>query len=675
MSYEVIVVGAGPAGSATAYWLAKAGRQVLLIDRMSFPRDKPCGDGLTLTAANCLDDMGLTEVLGGVWASRVRYHGHDATTIAPLAKPLRLVPRRILDETLLRHAQSAGARVRTGCRVREVLDGPGGCAITVESNGVVDTVTAHHVVLAAGATGRRLVDPVGATVAARGFAIRQYFRHDRADHDAMDVMMPVVASHDGGILPAYGWVFPAGPGLLNVGLGAYGDTCGPSVVRARYSEFVRDLSDGLLAGTRPDGLSAGGQLRCDYDPARSSTGRVLLVGDAAGLASPFTGEGIGFALESGQLAADAIHADFGDPDAVRGRYDRMLRNRYVPYFETGRQAASRYQLTCRVLQSTVADDSPLFRFVRDVTTSPGGPAAAHVDPETNVAGMLGPLRPRLQVAVVAINEVLCATVRKEWPFLTRWLIRGAPQDTMILRPGLLCSLASLCTGHSDPLALHGAALELGVLGAIAGLSVDNGPRPCPDGIDWANKVAVMVGDFLFAQALKTATAAGGNTPALLSAWLNRVCTDRLAALESGMEAAAVDRFVGTLYEGAVALALRVGAGEAADSLDEFGVLFAAALRLVDDLRLSRGRRGRIGVTREFAQHKGLSTATTNADRAHLSLRAGHALDAALAALPLSWPDQYRQIFMALLGGIRGELTDQPGSPRPAEPDSITGREQ
>jgi geranylgeranyl reductase family protein len=660
VSYEVIVVGAGPAGCAAAYWLARAGRSVLLVDRMSFPRDKPCGDGLTLVAAQCLERMGLTDVLDGAWAARVRYHGYNATTIAPLNKPVQLVPRRVLDDTLLRHARSAGSLVRTGCRVLDIVDGAQGCEVTVESDGAAETLHAGHVVLAAGATGRRIIDHAGEHSAAHGFAIRQYFRHDRADHDALDVMMPVVASHDGGILPAYGWVFPAGPGLLNVGLGAYGDTCSPSIVRTRYIEFIGELRDGLLATAVPDGRSAGGQLRCDYDPTRSSTGRVLLVGDAAGLASPFTGEGIGFALESGELAAEAIQSGFGDPDAVRAVYDRALRLRYVPYFETGRQAALRYQLTCRVLQSTVADDSPLFRFVRDVTTSPGGPAASAEDPETNIAGALGPLRPRLELAVVAINEVLCATIRKEWPFLTRWLIRGAPQDTMVLRPGLLCALASLCTDHADPLALHGAALEFGVLGAIAGLSVDDEPRPCPDGIDWANKVAVMASDFLLTQALKTATAAGGDTPTLFSEWLHRLSTDRVAALEAGIDAE-LDRFVATLYEGAVALPLRIGAADAAGRVDEFGRRLAVALRLVDDVRLHQGRRSRIGVTLDFARRKRLVGSAN--DPAALISCASRALDAAHAALAPSWSDQHREIFTALLAVIRGELT------------SATGREQ
>jgi hypothetical protein len=221
----------------------------------------------------------------------------------------------------------------------------------------------------------------------------------------------------------------------------------------------------------------------------------------------------------------------------------------------------------------------------------------------------------------------------------------------------------LCVGRNDLLPLHGAAIELGILGIIASLSIDDAPRPSPDGIDWPNKLAVMASDFLLTQALKTATAAGDDMPTLLNGWLERVCRARTATL-SDPTPTAIDSLVTRLYEGAVVLPITVGAGDTPVELSGLASGLARAVRLSDDIRMIKGRRSRIGTSLDFAMRKKISTATSGLGVQDLELEVESAIRTATWQIPTTWENDYRVVFTSLLKSIRADTEAQPACDAP-----------
>jgi geranylgeranyl reductase family protein len=292
--FDVLVVGAGPAGSATALHLARGGAKVLLADRASFPRDKPCGGGLTgraLRHAPC-DVAPVVEHVVDRMVLRLGYRRRFARRSAP---PLILMTqRRRLDAHLAEQAAESGVDFRDGTRVEAVvLDDSGATARVGDSD-----VSAEYVVGADGANGvvarsAGLGDGIVCGVALEGNAVWADLDRDRFDGTAWVEL---------GVVPGgYGWVFPKGD-HGNVGVGGWMAE-GPKL-RAHLDRLSRahGLDPAKLREVRGHRLP---MRRLGAPPSR---GRVLLVGDAAGLVDPLSGDGIYEAWVSARLAADAILA-------------------------------------------------------------------------------------------------------------------------------------------------------------------------------------------------------------------------------------------------------------------------------------------------------------------------------------------------------------------------------
>ena len=305
--FDVIVRGAGPAGAAAAMTAARAGLKVALVDRHRFPRDKLCGGGLTGRAIGHLRDIFGTELPAIPLETRSEIaffaFGEDVGRVNG-APPLRLVMRRDLDAALAGAALAAGAGDFTGQQTELETDAPG---LRVPSG----TLTAPLIIAA---------DGVNSPTA------RQLFGHafDRRDIGfALEVERPG-ADPDrplridfGAAEWGYGWQFPKSGGT----------TIGVGGVLARNADLKAALGAYLrLLGVAED-LPVKGQF-LPFGAFRKipGRGRILLAGDAAGLVDPITGEGIGHALLSGQLAAraavEALNA--GDPDSALKRYLRAL---------------------------------------------------------------------------------------------------------------------------------------------------------------------------------------------------------------------------------------------------------------------------------------------------------------------------------------------------------------
>ena len=299
----MLVVGAGPAGSATALRLARAGANVLLVDRARFPRDKPCGGGLTgraLRHAPCDVDP-VVEHIVDRFRIRLRYgRGFTRRHATPL---VLMTQRRRLDLHLVEQAVAAGADFRDGVRATEVRD---------EGTGIVGLldgwpVRADTLVGADGANGivARAAGLTNGIV--NGVALEANVPYDALDREDIEGTAVIEL----GVVPGgYGWVFPKGD-HANVGVGGWGSE-GP-----RLREHLARLTQ--QHGIDPAALRdrQGHRLPMRRAGAEPSRGRVLLVGDAAGLVDPLSGDGIYEAFVSAELAADAILDDDLDAYAAR----------------------------------------------------------------------------------------------------------------------------------------------------------------------------------------------------------------------------------------------------------------------------------------------------------------------------------------------------------------------
>jgi len=337
-SCEVIVIGAGPAGSACAQTLAAAGLDVLLVDQHVFPRDKICGDGLIPDAHAALRRLGvLDEVMG-----QATHVGH-VRCVAPrggqvdVPGTLAVLPRQQLDHILLRSAERAGARTCMPARFEApLLDGERVIGARLKLGPAAHEVRARWVVIATGAVPQALI---AAGLCERrtpsGVALRGYV-HNSAMVGRITGLEIVWHKRLAG---GYGWIFPAPGDTFNIGAGLTGShqvegqggrlTMQDVNLRQMFQTFCEVYAPAreLMAGGRLTGELKGAPLRCSLNGARWSRPGLLVIGEAAGSTYSFSGEGIGKAMETGLLAAEALIAgrDPSNSEAdTRARYEASL---------------------------------------------------------------------------------------------------------------------------------------------------------------------------------------------------------------------------------------------------------------------------------------------------------------------------------------------------------------
>lgn len=332
---DVIVVGAGPGGSAAATALARAGREVLLVERAGFPRDKTCGDGLTTAALRELDLLGVDVAASPSWrvAHEVHLHGPTgASTSYRLPSGhgtySAIVRREELDEALARHAVAAGAELLEGTQVTGVRQDPDRIHVTTREGSVLE---APWMIGADGVWSptRRALGRAEAGYRGEWHALRQYVVDvGPAAAEAIHVWF------EPDILPAFVWSFPLGDGSVNVGFGVRRDSGWPV---GSLGRLWRELLDrpAIRSVLGPDAHGVGVP-RAWPIPARVhrttvADGRALWVGDAAAATDPLSGEGIAQALTTARLAASAVErarhrpgGDSADPTAVAAGYERAV---------------------------------------------------------------------------------------------------------------------------------------------------------------------------------------------------------------------------------------------------------------------------------------------------------------------------------------------------------------
>jgi menaquinone-9 beta-reductase len=365
---DVVVVGAGPAGSTAAYHLATAGLDVLLLEKTSFPREKVCGDGLTPRAVKALTSMGLPvreadgwllnkglRIIGGGgrieldWPDLSVYPGYGAVRT-----------RTDFDQMLARHAQKAGVRLLENTAVTG--------AVTDDRTGVVTGVTARESAPGAAEGGARRAEGRERTFGARlvvaadgnssrlsvsmglhkrsdrplGVAVRTYYSTPRHEDDYLEAWLDLWDGTQ--LLPGYGWIFGMGDGTSNVGLGllntsdAFGNIDYRTLLQRWLSAMPAEW--GLTEENRTEPVR-GAALPMGFNRTPHYMRNLLLVGDAGGMVNPFNGEGIAYAMESGEIAARSIVQALGRPTAdsaerVLQAYPAALKQSWGGYYTLGR---------------------------------------------------------------------------------------------------------------------------------------------------------------------------------------------------------------------------------------------------------------------------------------------------------------------------------------------------
>ncbi len=334
-SYDLIVIGAGPAGAAAAIAGARGGASVLVFDKAPYGRDKVCGDGLTPRAVGALNELkidledahridGLRMIAGKktrelAWPRTARFPAHGAVW-----------PRRRLDAALIDAATEAGAEVIWETEALPIIDGDRVTGVTAGGR----DHRADMVVVAAGAPGQvaRMLGADRDKDEPFGIAIRTYAETPRHADRHLEACLTLSDEH-GTAVPGYGWMFPAGDGTVNIGVGAL----------STMKNFKKLNLNNLLASYRSlveptwnigPNLERPRAWRLPMSTQKRHGSGWVAIGDAAGLVNPMNGEGIDYGLESGMLAAELF---LQDPATAPARYDTQIGLRFDSFLRTGRR--------------------------------------------------------------------------------------------------------------------------------------------------------------------------------------------------------------------------------------------------------------------------------------------------------------------------------------------------
>ena len=342
------MVGAGPGGSAAAYHLARHGVDVLVAEKATFPREKVCGDGLTPRGVVAIERMGIDPAEPGFErVNGLRVHSRRVTLELPWPT-LHDFPsyglvrtRRDFDELLARRAEKAGATLWEGAEVLEprLTDGWVSGAVVRKDEEEIE-VRARYVLSADGAASR-----FGGRVGVRrdtsrplGIAARRYYRIQHHPGPWLEVWMDLWEGD--ALLPGYGWLFPVADGTVNLGAGLLNTFKGFKDLSAQrvFHAFATMLPPSWnVTEETAEGRVLSGPLPMGFNRRPQALPGMLLVGDAAGIVTPFNGEGIAYAIESAEIAAELVtDALVKDRPGIAHMYPTILQQRYGKYYSFGR---------------------------------------------------------------------------------------------------------------------------------------------------------------------------------------------------------------------------------------------------------------------------------------------------------------------------------------------------
>ncbi|WP_158412496.1 NAD(P)/FAD-dependent oxidoreductase [Ilumatobacter nonamiensis] len=343
---DIAIIGGGPAGAAAAIRAARQGASVIVFEKGPHGRDKVCGDGLTPRAVGALRELeidmadahrirGLRMIAGKTtreldWPTTGRFPNHGAVW-----------PRRRLDKALIDAAAAAGAEIRFESEALPVLDGDRVVGVEVRPTsdervptGAAERIAADLTIVAAGPPGQvaRMLGATRVDGETFGLAIRSYAETPRHGDEHLEAMLSL-EDENGTAVPGYGWMFPAGDGTVNIGVGAL------STMKGFKKLNLNTMLDSYRRVVEPDweigpNLERPRAWRLPMSTQKRVGPGWVAIGDAAGLVNPMNGEGIDYGLESGMLAADLF---IDDPATVIERYDAEVGERFDAFLRTGRR--------------------------------------------------------------------------------------------------------------------------------------------------------------------------------------------------------------------------------------------------------------------------------------------------------------------------------------------------
>lgn len=336
MDFEVVVIGAGPSGSAAAYHAAQAGYSVAVIESGEIGRDKTCGDGLTPRAIHELETLGLS-LTDEYHNKGLKLHGYGGSVTAPWPDSAygqrgSAMPRTLFDALLTRHAQSAGATVFDSTTAKDPQV-EGGRIVSLKAGDM--TLRPKWVIVADGVR-----SPFGKQLGriwhrgeVYGIAARSYvdseFSHEPWMHSHVELR-----DEDGQIQPGYGWIFPLGNGQVNLGCGALSTDSRPAKLNTKkLLSFYADTQQESWALGTPENVTSA-MLPMGGAVSNVAGRNWMIIGDAAGGVNPLNGEGIDYGLEMARLAVEKL----GEKELER-LWPETLREHYGEAFVLARTAA------------------------------------------------------------------------------------------------------------------------------------------------------------------------------------------------------------------------------------------------------------------------------------------------------------------------------------------------
>jgi flavin-dependent dehydrogenase len=598
---DVAVLGGGVAGCAAAIRLAAGGVDVALVqEAVGSLRDFD----LLLTAV-------AVEALRELPGLQLAAHHEVASIRLRLAqRPSRTIPdvgayairRSVLHDALFLAAMSAGARLRPDEATSVSRTAWGFEIRTAERS---SPLRARHLIVASGGGG--IGAPATAAEARRTVAVAARCAGSSPTADtAMEMVFVPPAATELSAPALSVWAVP-------------GPTEDDLTVRVAATNHEGDdhkqlLTRGLdalraqapaLGPLTPRGPLVAAPLDTGYSRQRVAQADGLLVGDAAGLVNPFTGEGLSYALESAAIAADAILAHPDDPAQAQRAYVRRIDFAFAGNLETSRRAVRRDHLAWRYLADAAESDHPFLAKGRRAILLPEGlkgitePLVATLHP--HLQALAGPF-------LIACDEVMISTIRDDWPFLARMAVTSTGADER-LRPALLMLASALAAGREPDVrhATVGGGLELAMMGALAFLGAAPDARE-QRGLDWSQVSIVVGGDFLLGQAARLIAKSGPEVSWSFAQWLADLATLRTQRL-AGDPGVAADATSAALYEFPARLGAELAGADpdTVETLRDFGSECGRAFLHVDELLALTGRRTRLDTTLAFMSDNRLAT--------------------------------------------------------------------
>lgn len=543
---DVLVKGAGPAGCTAARLLAAAGFDVLLVEQT---RTGPDHHVVVEQSVAPVTATGASRLLLSFGGEVPREFGRSGMVICSY---------RSLVGSLREAAVAAGAVVAAA------VPDENRPAVVVDATGAAP----HTARLGQGWT----VSGTWRNCAVEGAVVTHLTQPDDENPRAAPVVVRVV--------PVPGTAGMATVSVTTMSSEPLAAECIRSVVRA---------ADPRMAAAVAAGPSSTYPVNAGFAPENAIRAGALVVGEAAGLVNPFTGDGISYAIRSAEIAAESVARHRTDPSRISGAYEAGLRASFVGYFHSARHAVRHYHLAWRILSSSASSEHPFFRQSHRAVLFGG--AMTH-DALRAGRGPADPVRLYLAPFTMACNEVAVRRIGDEWPLLAMHTLGGRDGLHRGIRPSALFA-GTLMAAGGDPdvrQAPVAAAIEMALLGALAH-SVPAGEGSAPSrGVDWRYASSVMAADYLLATATDVLTTARPDLAAAFAAWLTS-----LVALRAEHKAEA-------LFENFFEFPARLGAYAAGsddatvDVLRQFGRTCGRLFLLAEDRALLMGRRGRLDTT-------------------------------------------------------------------------------